>query len=160
MERMNSVVGQVMQCTLAHINDINNWLDVLPTVELAINSLPDRNIGYSPFFLNYGYHRTIPADLLFGNEMTNNETVGQFRKGMKIVWDVASANVKKATELQAKYCNERHKVVECELGDFVLLNAVNLKLKNEQGKFKKKFIGPFRITEQIEKHNYKLQLPN
>ena len=75
---MNAVVGKVLRCTMAQMNDIKNWFEVLPTVELAINSLPNRNTGYSQFFWNYRYHPTVPADLLCGKETISNEIVGQF----------------------------------------------------------------------------------
>ena len=75
VERMNAVIGQVLRCTLAQMYEIKNWVEILPTVELAINSLPNRSTGYSPFFLNFGYHPTVPADLLCGNEITSNEIV-------------------------------------------------------------------------------------
>ena len=88
------------------MTDITNWLEVLPIVELAINYSPNRSTGYSLLFFFFFYHSIIPADLVCGNEMINNETVGKFCKRMKVVWGVASANMKKATKLQAKYYNE------------------------------------------------------
>ena len=87
---MNAVVGQVLRCTLAQTNDVKNWLEVLPTVDLVTNSLLNRSTGYSTFFVNYGYHPTVPDDLLCGNEMTNNERVGKFCKRINIVWDTSS----------------------------------------------------------------------
>ena len=33
---------------------------LLPTVELVINSLPSLSIGFSPFYLNYGYEPVTP----------------------------------------------------------------------------------------------------
>ena len=75
MERINAVVGQVLRCTLAQMNDVKNWLEVLPTVELGVNCLLSRNTGYSPLFLNYGYHLIVPTELLCGKEEIRNETV-------------------------------------------------------------------------------------
>lgn len=68
VERMNSVIGQMLRCTLHEMNDVKNWLEILPIVELAINSSPNHSIGYSPFFLNYGYDITVPADLVSGDK--------------------------------------------------------------------------------------------
>ena len=68
VEQMNTVVGKVLRCTLAQMNDVQNWLEVLPTIEVAIKYLPNRSTGYSPFFLNYVYCPIIPADFLCGKE--------------------------------------------------------------------------------------------
>ena len=45
---------------------------------------------------------------------------------MKIAWDIASETGKKATNLQAKYYNELHKLVEFEVENLILSNTVNL----------------------------------
>ena len=45
MEQMNAVVGQVLRCTLAQMNDVKNWLEVVPTIELGINSLLNKSAG-------------------------------------------------------------------------------------------------------------------
>ena len=44
--------------------------------------------------------------------------------------------------------------------DPILLNTVNFKLRNGKSKFKKKFIGSFRIIERVGKQSYKLQMSN
>ena len=75
---MNSVIGQMLRCTLHDLYDIKNWLEIFPTIELAINSSPNRSTGYTPFFLNYGYDVTVPVDLVTGDESVKQESVGQF----------------------------------------------------------------------------------
>ena len=49
---MNSVVEQMIRCLLSDQSCKSHWKEVLPTAELAINSLPNRSTGYSPFFLD------------------------------------------------------------------------------------------------------------
>ena len=80
MECIDAVIGQVLRCTLLQMNNIKCWIEFLPIVELNINYLPNRSIVYSPFFLNYGDHPTVLADLLCGNEITDNYIVGSFCK--------------------------------------------------------------------------------
>ena len=41
-----------------------------------------------------------------------------------------------------------------------MFNTMNLKLKNEKKKLKRKFIGPFRVKELIGLQSYRLELPN
>ena len=68
VERMNAVIGQMLRCTIHKLNQVRDWDSLLPTIELAINSLPNCNTGYSPFFFNYGFHPTMPVELIKGNE--------------------------------------------------------------------------------------------
>ena len=55
VERMNAIVSQTLRCLMTDVADMTRWKDYLPTVEMVINSLPNRSTGYSPFFLMYGY---------------------------------------------------------------------------------------------------------
>ena len=75
---MNAVVGQTLRCLIHETNDIKKWEILLPTVELAINSLPNSSTGFTPFFLNYGYKPVTPIQLLRGDEIATTESVEVF----------------------------------------------------------------------------------
>ena len=55
VERMNSIIEQCMRCTIHESGNINDCEKILSTVALAINSLPNKSTGFSPFYLNYGH---------------------------------------------------------------------------------------------------------
>ena len=78
VERMNAVVSQTLCCLMIDVIDLHRWTNYLPTIEMVINSLPNRSTGYSPFFLMYGYHPVLPVELLKGDESTNVETLSRF----------------------------------------------------------------------------------
>ena len=78
VERMNAVVGQTLRCLIHETNDVKKWEILLPTVELAINSLPNASTGFTPFFLNYGYEPVAPIQLLRGDEVATTESVEVF----------------------------------------------------------------------------------
>ena len=40
--------------------------------------MPNKSTGYSHFLLNYGYHPTVPSDLIDGNEVNQNEFLNDF----------------------------------------------------------------------------------
>ena len=63
VERMNAVVPQTLRCLMSDVPNLTRWTDYLPTVEMVVNSLPNRSTGYSPFFLMYGYHPVLPVEL-------------------------------------------------------------------------------------------------
>ena len=64
VERMNAVIGQMLRCTIHEMNETREWNSLLPTIELAINSLSNRSTGYSSFYLTYGFHPTVPTELI------------------------------------------------------------------------------------------------
>ena len=68
VERMNSVIEQCMRCTIHESGNIKEWKRILSTVELVINSLPNKSTRFSPFYLNYGHEPILPMQLLKSNE--------------------------------------------------------------------------------------------
>ena len=89
VERMNAVVSQTLRCIMSDVTDLSRWKEYLPTVEMAVNSLPNRSTGYSPFYLMYGYHPVLPVELLKGDESTNVKTLSRFLESTQEVWRLA-----------------------------------------------------------------------
>ena len=75
---MNSVIEQCMRCTIHESANISEWEKILSIVELKINSLPNKSIGLSPFYLNYGYASILPIQLIKGDEQIRTESIGSF----------------------------------------------------------------------------------
>ena len=86
---MNAIISQMLQCLMTNVPNLNRWKDFLPTVEMVINSLPNRSTGYNPFYLMYGYHPALPIELLKGDESTNVETFSKFLGRTQEVWSQA-----------------------------------------------------------------------
>ena len=97
-------------------------------------------------------------DLLKGDEQVQLESVNQFCDWLKNTWDTAQRNLKKAIETQAKYYDTRHRPVTFAVGQLVLLNTINLRIKNTPTKLKRKFVGLFRVVECIGTQSYRLAL--
>ena len=129
-------------------------------MEMSINSLPNRSIGYSPFFLNYGYHPVAPVQLLDTTSQSKVESVNNFVERIQQVWQKAKENVKRAQIQQQKYYDTRHKPESFEEGSYVLLSTQNLRLKGVPSKLRRRFVGPFKIIQCIGKQAYRLQLPD
>jgi hypothetical protein len=51
-ERMNRVVEEVLRHFVSESH--NNWAELLPAVELAINTTVKKSVGVSPFMLSHG----------------------------------------------------------------------------------------------------------
>ena len=157
---MNAEVSQTLHCLMTDVTDLSRWTDFLPTVEMVVNSLPNRSTGYSPFFLMYGYHPVLPIELLKGDESTNVETLPKFLDRIQEVWHRACAQMERAVAAQKKYYDQKHKVVQFVVGDLVLLSTQNLRLKGIPHKLQWKFCGPYKVLERIGTQAYRLTLPD
>ena len=98
--------------------------------------------------------------MIKGNEEIKTESIGSFVKRITSVWELARDNLKRSVNLQAKYYDKKHKHIEFNEGEMVLLSTRNLRMKGIPGKLKKRFVGPFRIEQRIEQQAYKLSLPD
>ena len=160
VERMNAVISQTLCCLLSDVPDLNRWHEFLPTVEMVMNSLPNRSTGYSPFFLMYGHHPVLPVELLKGDESTNMETLSKFLERTQKVWRRAQVQMDKAVAMQQSYYNKKHRDIQFGVGDLVLLSTQNLRLKGIPHKLQRKFCGPYKILEKIGTQAYRLKLPD
>ena len=82
VERMNQQMEQVLRCLISENGTYKNWDSLLPTVAFIINSLPAQATGYSPFYLNYGFHPTTPVEMLRDFETSHVESVNDFTRRM------------------------------------------------------------------------------
>ena len=99
-----------------------------------------------------------PIQLLKGDEEVKTESIGSFVRRVKSGWEIARENLKRSVDLQAKYYNRKHRDIEFNVGELVLLSTRNLKMKGIPEKLKKRFIGPFNIEQRIGQQAYKLSL--
>ena len=160
VERMNAVISQTLRCLMSDVPDLSKWSEFLPSVEMAVNSLPNRSTGYTPFFLMYGYHPVLPVELLKGDEITKVETVSKFLQRTQETWHTARAHMEKAVVTQQNYYNRKHRDVQFSVGDLVLLSTQNLRLKGIPHKLQRKFCGPYKVLERIGTQAYRLKLPD
>ena len=149
VERMNSVVLQTVRCILHDRGNPKDWEKTLPTIELVINSLPNQSTGFSPFYWNYGYEPITPIQLLKGDEEIRTESVGSFMRRVTSDWELAKEILKQSIDLQTKYYNGRHRDVEFNAGELVLLSTRNSNMKGIPRNLKKRFVGPFKTKQRI-----------
>ena len=67
---------------------------------MSINSLPNRSTGFSPFFLNYGYHLVAHVQLLDNSIVYKVESINNFVNRIQQVWRKARENTEKAQAKQ------------------------------------------------------------
>ena len=144
--------------------DQTDWDEHLAAAELAINNAKNETTGYSPFYLFYGREAVLPLDLaitqLTGarNNPTAQEELARWRQALVY----AKENTIKAQKRQAEYANKCRRIEQYKVGDRVLLATAHLKLQGEvkrTRKFTERYIGPYRVSEIINRNAYKLELP-
>lgn len=128
-------------------------------IELGINSLPNRSTEYLPFFLNCEFHPVVPFKLLKCNEMDMQKNVNSFVQKLDETWDIAVRKIKHVQELQEKCYDTRHKPVEHDVNQLLLLSIVNFKVRGTPSKLKKRFMGYFKVVECIGRQAYRSALP-
>ena len=60
-ERVNRVLEDILR---SYATSFAQWSDFLPMVEFSINNSTHASTGYSPFYINYGFHPRVPTTLL------------------------------------------------------------------------------------------------
>ena len=157
---MNAVVNQTLRCLLHEMNEKKRWEICLPTVDMVINSMPNKSTGFSPFYLNYGHEPVMPIQLLRDNEKINTEIVAYFIQKVTSDWECARENLRRSVGLQQKYYDRRHKDARYKVGDLVVLSTRNIEMKRIPGKLQRRFVGPFWVIETIGQQAYRLSLPD
>ena len=80
---------------------------------------------------------------------------------MQKIFTKAPQYLRRAQDRQKNYADQRQREQVFHIGDQVLLSTENLQLKNAPvRKLKRRFIGPFFITQRIGPVAYELDLPS
>ena len=159
VEIFNQLLEQTLRCTIHQLGESRDWVEVLPTIEFAVNNTPNRTTGYSAFFLNYGYHPLHPLQLLHSPEETNIEVVVQFTSRMQKEFDMALQQLQRAREQMMHQTDWQRRSVEFQEGDNVLLRTRHIRFRRCPTKLPRRYVGPFKIIQKISHVAYRLQLP-
>jgi hypothetical protein len=167
VERMNRTIQEVLRHYVTPL--ATNWDDLLPLVEFAINSAVQESTGYSPFQLNFGSNPASPLDrelevvaqgrywLPVAQPSTANDVFHNWIHQLQRAKDL----IKKAQDRQKAFADEKRSEVPLGIavGKDVLLSTRNLRL-NIRGspKFMPRYIGPFKVLEEVNKVAFRLEL--
>jgi len=183
-ERANQVIENVLR-SFADTKQ-KTWDTFLPMTEFAMNNAPNEATKQTPFMLNYGINPQHPE---ISKLVNSRDTITPRNKrlrelavtSMQVTFreeaDVPSASefadqMKEAIKhVQLMLEAARHRMIQFadrtrtthksfEVGEYVMLNAKNLKLLTGGcNKLLPRFVGPFKIIEKINAVAFKLQLP-
>ena len=139
-------------------------------MEFAYNNSIHRSTGASPNFLMYGFQPKSPLDFLLPKDTPKAKSstyslipeVKNFLETMAMHRDSARRAIAKAQEEQsAQYNKGRKPVPDFRKGDRVLVNPHSLDWIDAKGngaKLKQCWIGPFEITQRINRKVFRLRM--
>ena len=116
-EVANRVVEMVLRCTLHSSNEPTPWARDLSLVEFVINNSPSQSTGYTPFYLNYGYHLATPMDLIRDSQSTAVEGVNVFMQRMERTFSRASQMLQRAQERQKIQADKKRREQVFRVGE-------------------------------------------
>jgi Integrase core domain len=111
---------------------------LLLSLEFAYNDTQHTSTGYTPFYLNYGYHSTGTHRL----EETNSPHVEDRVKYLIRLQEAARDSIHNAQTIQEKYANKHRRLVpDIKVDDWVLLR----RKKEDKRKLAQIADGPFKV---------------
>jgi hypothetical protein len=135
---------------------MDNWVSMLPQVVSHYNNSVNLSTGYSPFYLNYGYHPVQPIDQALPRipNTTANAPVGDAMRART----QAITNLRTSQLKQKKYHDKHRRHEAFQPNDMVYLSTSDLR-RDGPRKLQDKWIGPFRVIRNIRDVSYELEMP-
>ena len=106
-----------LRCTLHSSGDSTQWARDLPLIEFIINNSPAQSTGYTPFYLNYGYHPATPLDLIRDSRTTAVEGVNVFTQRLERISQRAGQMLQRAQERQKIQADRRRREQVFHVGE-------------------------------------------
>ncbi|EUC60435.1 Transposon Tf2-1 polyprotein, putative [Rhizoctonia solani AG-3 Rhs1AP] len=128
-----------------------DWVKWLPLAEFSFNAAKNRQTGFSAFELNYGFTPEISARLSSSPVPAADQMASHIHEKL----EEAKASLRMAREKTQDEVEDP----EFEVGDKVWLNAKHIATDRPTKKLDWKRLGPYKITKQVSKVAYRLDLP-
>ena len=177
-ERMNRIVEEMLR---HYVNDRQtDWDLLLPCCEFAINNQYNESIKTTPFFLNHGYHPTLPVDIRIsdnalassflqekqrivraGGKMFAQAIATINRQHLNSLVDTAKIHIQAALQRQAKYANQdRRPSPDYQPEDEVWLKTKHLTVQTVTcRKLFPLWLGPIIVDAKVGNNACRLRIP-
>lgn len=99
----------------------------------------------------------MPMDLAVAPLTT--EAATEYVDQLQAIWRKVQEKLAAQSAKDAKRADKARRQAKIEVGDFVLLNAKNLRLKAKPGKLRPLYVGPYQVLRAIGRNAFKLKLP-
>lgn len=159
-ERANRTVQDMLR---AFVNArLNNWSDLLPSVEFAYNSSVHASTGFTPFYLNYGFHPKSPLSITTPHQAAVSTKPGSaFFQRLRDNLALATQNLQDSIAKQKSAADRHRRDIQFNVGDKVLLDSSDLTFRSpiRSPKLQGRRVGPFSILAKLSPVTYRLDLP-
>ena len=160
-ERMNQTVETYLRMFVNYTQD--NWEDLLPFAELAVNNRTAAATKVSPFFLEHGYHAE-PLDIQHelsdeGTSMSPIQKADALVRKLKEVHEWAQSAMATTQQTMENVTNRRRQQAPSfKVGDKVWLSLRNVRTTRESKKLDAKQ-AKYTVLEVVGTHSYRLDTP-
>ncbi|SNX82872.1 uncharacterized protein MEPE_01578 [Melanopsichium pennsylvanicum] len=139
------------------VDSADNWVDLLPAAELAINSTPSLAKGQAPFDLVYITCSDTPLLPLL-SQLEHEDRVAMARARLDAAWQVA---LRQAEEAKVRYDAKLANLPTLKLGDRVFIRLKDRPVLSVQrhSKLDPVKLGPFAVKKVLSRHRVRLELP-
>jgi len=155
-ERLNQTLEQYLRHFVNYQQD--NWVELLPTAQLAYNATATSTTGVSPFYANYGFN---PKASWEARDMEHLVEVAMVQADkLKDLHRELSRDIEWINQRMTLYANKsRLEGPHLRGGDLVYLLRRNIKTTRPSDKLDSKKIGPFKVKRNIRDISFELELP-
>ena len=144
IERVNQILEQYLRYSLRYQQD--DWIDLLPLVELTFNNTIHGSTGVTPFFSNYGFNISIP-----GNSV-NPSTEERARTLANIHQDVSLQLILLGNRYKAQAYQHRSAAPSFVVGDQLWLLHRHIDTTRPCGKLDYKKLDPVTFWLELPPH--------
>lgn len=134
----------------------SKWAESLQYLQVALNSATNSSTQYTPSQIFLGRHMNTPLNIEWDIQYD------QLNNNCRKLWKNALSNVMKAKIKSKKFYDMKHRKVELDIGEHVLLKTYNISdsSKNFAAKLAFKFNGPYVVIKKLSDVSYLLQNVN
>ena len=159
-ERANRTLEDMLRAFVSYRQD--DWDQCLTAAEFACNNAPNASTGMSPFRLNHGRDPRTPYTAL-RTIVDEIPAATEFMESLANASKIATDALVLAKAYQEKNANQSRRPLTLEVGSQVLLSSAHITLASQAArpsrKLQPRFIGPYRVLQQVSPVAYKLELP-
>ena len=155
-ERLNRTLGDALRAMLADQEmPVNDWDLLLPTIMRNIRSVPHTTTGETANYLMLGREIRLPAGLLHEVRVAESQSPEAYAAALQERLQTAHALLRDK-QLQLRTSDTEEPPL-FKAGDLVWLKSYQHKKGMARArKLQPKFIGPYKITEVLPYHTYRL----
>uniref|UniRef100_A0A8C5PI99 Uncharacterized protein n=1 Tax=Leptobrachium leishanense TaxID=445787 RepID=A0A8C5PI99_9ANUR len=154
-ERANQNVEQYLRCFASEKQ--NEWSDLLPWAEYALNNAVSETTSHSPFHTVYGF---VPPVLPSSFQDTTLPALDEHLASLKATWELVREAMETSIKKQKEKADRHRRPAPVYVaGDRVWLSTCNIKLLVPSMKMAPRYIGPYKVLCKVNPVSYALAMP-